>query len=48
MKAICVDDEPLAVEHALDLCGHIPEIGEAKGFTDARQALDWLGVIPWI
>ena len=42
MKAICVDDEPLAVEYTLNQCEHLPEIDEAKGFTDARQALDWL------
>ena len=42
MKAICVDDEPLAVEYTLKQCEQLPEIDEAKGFTDARQALDWL------
>ena len=42
MKAICVDVEPLAVEYTLDQCEHIPEIDEAKGFTDAQQALDEL------
>ena len=40
MKAVCVDDEPFAVEYTLDQCEHIPEIDEAKGFTDAQQALD--------
>ena len=42
MKIICVDDEPLAVEYTLNQCEHISEIDEAKGFTDARQALDYL------
>ena len=42
MKAICVDDEPLAVEYTLKQCEQLPEIDEAKGFTDARQVLDWL------
>ena len=42
MKAICVDDEPLAVEYATDLCARLPMIQEAKGFTDGQQALDWL------
>lgn len=42
MRAICVDDEPLAVEYTLGQCARLPEIGEAKGFTDARAALDWL------
>ena len=42
MKAICVDDEPLAVEYTLNQCERLPQIDEAKGFTDAQQALDWL------
>lgn len=42
MKAICVDDEPLAVEYTLKQCGQLPGVDEAKGFTDAQQALDWL------
>ena len=37
MRAICVDDEPLAVEYTVGQCALLPEIGEAKGFTDARQ-----------
>lgn len=46
MRAICVDDEPLAVEYTLSQCAHLPEIGEAKGFTDAQAALDWLSGHP--
>ena len=42
MRAICVDDEPLAVEYTLKQCDQLPEIDEARGFTDAQQALDWL------
>ena len=42
MKAICVDDEPLAVEYTLRQCAQLPEIREVKGFTDAALALDWL------
>ena len=42
MKVICVDDEPLAVEYTLSQCARLNEIDEARGFTDARQALDWL------
>ena len=42
MRAICVDDEPLAVEYTLGQCARLPEISEAKGFTDARAALGWL------
>ena len=46
MKAICVDDEPLAVEYTLHQCAHLPEITEAKGFTDTQLALDWLSEHP--
>jgi len=42
MKVICVDDEPLAVEYTLGQCALLPEIDEAKGFTKAQSALDWL------
>ena len=42
MKVICVDDEPLAVDYTLGQCAKLPDIDEAKGFTDAWLALDWL------
>ena len=42
MKVICIDDEPLAVEYTLGQCAFLPEIDEAKGFTDARSGMDWL------
>ena len=42
MKVICVDDEPLAVEYTLAQCAQMPEVREAKGFTDAEEALEWL------
>ena len=42
MKAICVDDEPLAVEYTVGQCAQLPGIDGVKGFTDARSALDWL------
>ena len=42
MKVICVDDEPLAVEYTLSQCALLPGIDEAKGFTEAQSALDWL------
>ena len=42
MKAICVDDEPLATEYTLGQCALLPEINEVKGFTEAQSALDWL------
>ena len=46
MKAICVDDEPLAAEYTTAQCLHLPEIEEAKGFTDAKLALDWIDSHP--
>ena len=42
MKVIYVDDEPLAVEYTLIQCTFLDEIDEAKGFTKAQDALDWL------
>lgn len=42
MKAICVDDEPLAVEYTMEQCASLREIREIKGFTDAKSALDYL------
>ena len=42
MRVICVDDEPLAVEYTLGQCALLPEIDEAKGFTEAQSALSWL------
>ena len=42
MNVICVDDELLAVEYTLSQCSLLPGIDEAKGFTEAQSALDWL------
>lgn len=42
MKAVCIDDEPLAVEYTLKQCEQLAEIKEAKGFTDADEALNWI------
>ena len=42
MKAICVDDEPLAVEYTLGQCNLLPEIDGVEGFTEASAALDWI------
>ena len=42
MRAICVDDEPLAVEYTLGQCARLNEIDDIRGFTDGQQALDWL------
>jgi two-component SAPR family response regulator len=46
MKTICVDDEPLAVEYTLRQCTRLPEIEEAKGFTDSLLALAYLRAHP--
>ena len=42
MKAICVDDEPLAVEYTVNQCAQLPQIEEATGFTNAGEALAYL------
>lgn len=42
MNAVCVDDEPLAVEYTLNQCAKLPEIDEIKGFTEASAALEWV------
>ena len=42
MRAICVDDEKLIMEDILALCLTLPQIDEAKGFTRAKEALDYL------
>ena len=46
MKAICVDDEPLAVEYTVNQCAQLPQIDEVKGFTDAGEALAYLRIHP--
>ena len=46
MKAICVDDERLLMEDTVAMCLALPEIDEAKGFTRAKDALDWLEEAP--
>ena len=42
MRAICVDDERLLMEDTVAMCLTLPEIDEAKGFTWAGDALEWL------
>ena len=46
MRAICVDDEPLAVEYTLAQCAQLPELDETEGFTDPCLALEWLSGHP--
>ena len=42
MTAICVDDEKLITDYLVSLCGNLPPLTEAKGFTRSRDALAWL------
>lgn len=42
MKAVCIDDEPLAVEYTLKQCEQLSEISEAKGFIAVDEALEWI------
>ena len=42
MNAICVDDEPLAVDYTLGQCARLNEIDDVRGFTNGQEALDWL------
>ena len=42
MRAICVDDEKLLMEDTVFQLNELPQIEEAKGFTSAEEALEWL------
>ena len=42
MRAICVDDEKLIMEDIVSLCLTLPQIDDAKGFTRAKDAMDYL------
>ena len=42
MRAICVDDERLLMEDTVSQVSELPQIEEAKGFTRAADALEWL------
>ena len=42
MMAICVEDERILMEDTVEMCLELPEITEAKGFTHAAEALEWL------
>ena len=46
MRAICVDDEPPAVDYTLHQCECLPEIDEITGFTDPQVALDFVSQHP--
>ena len=42
MNVICVDDEPQALELAVDRCRVLPGIQNVRGFAEAHSALDWV------
>ena len=42
MNAICVDDEHLITEYVAAVLGSMPDIDDAKGFTKAAEALEWI------
>lgn len=42
LRAIAVDDEPLALEHLRYLAVRVPGLDFVKTFVKPRQALDWL------
>lgn len=42
MRVLCVDDERLIMEDMVTICLELPEVSEAKGFTSASDALQWL------
>lgn len=42
MRAICVDDEKLLMEDTVFRLSTLPQIEEARGFTKARDALEYL------
>ena len=42
MKAICVDDERLLVEHTVSLCKEMDDIDDVRGFTRVKDALMYM------
>lgn len=46
MRAICVDDERAAANLLVALCQKLPQLEEVTGFTDPREALEWMEVHP--
>ncbi|MBQ1412260.1 MAG: response regulator [Clostridia bacterium] len=46
MKIICVDDEVLLLEDTVAMCLKLPQVEEAKGFTNPCEALTWLTYHP--
>ncbi|MBR1560925.1 MAG: response regulator [Clostridia bacterium] len=46
MKLICVDDVAQVVEYTVSLCQDLPHVDDARGFTLAREALEWARANP--
>lgn len=46
MRAICVDDEKLLMERTVALCREVPGMDEVAGFTNPREALEWVSEHP--
>lgn len=42
MKAICVDDEATTLEYVVERCRELSQMDLVEGFTEAREALEWL------
>ena len=46
LKVLCVDDEKLTLQYLVSLCRSIPEIDEAHGVDQAKDALSWIRANP--
>ena len=43
MRAICVDDEKLLMEHTVSMCAELPQIDEVKGIHQAERSAAMAG-----
>ena len=46
MNAICVDDEAQVLKHTVLSCQRIQLLDDVRGFTDSREALQWVADNP--
>ena len=46
MKAICIDDEELIMNLTVSMCKEIKHIDSVNGFTEVKEALEWLETHP--
>lgn len=42
MRMICVDDEVRVMRYTVSICQNLEGIDDVRGFTHAREALDWV------